>query len=838
VSSQVERRDSSRSGSLLYWREAALAALVLGSVLAVGSVHVPTAIAVALASGALASALLWDSELPPTALVPCAVTLGLAAFSAAQALPLPRGLVAFIASDAARVWERSLEPLGGAPGWISVSLDPGATLVESAKWAGYSAMLAAAAVVARRRGALLVLATVLAAGLVTALIASAHLALGATHLYGLYEPKLAVTPWGVAPILNPNNFAGYLNFAAFIGFGLMLGRRPVVHPALFALGIAFLLAVSLLTGSRGGVASLAVGFVLLAFAFGRLQKSRGWSSRTFAKLFGPVALVVVVALAFVALGSGRGMSLGFSQESYEKLSISRWAMPMIVDHPWFGVGRGAFETTFPAYRQGMGRMMFQYPENLVVQWLSEWGIVVGLAALGLFAWCFRPGRYRFSDDLRRQSAFIGLLVLIAHNLVDLSLEVSGVATSFFAVLGALSGAADRSSQSAPDEAARYRQAAWVPAATVAALSTLALMFGRHPVLAERMELHAAYRATEPHESGASKALLQRVGEAIRRHPGDPYLPYLAGVLQARLGNDPVPWLNRAIERDPRRGQPYYMLAQLLFARGMLDQAWLHARLAVERQPELGASLAATAVARTTKMEHVLGGIPEGEPGLSFLLSLAREAKRGGRGELTEQALLQEAARRYPRASQPRLFEAGALATALELSEGGECEKEARAACVRRLAESLKKLEGVAATTIEATLLRARYLVLVNRAPEADDLLTRRCPELDAPIHCWRTRVAVAAKTRDPGRLDAATTAYLSMACDNPEACGKATLAVGDLLAKEEDWLGAMKYYADAAREHPTRAAWKRLARAAKEAGHPLRAREADRRSQHGLGGPE
>ncbi|HYO93947.1 MAG TPA: hypothetical protein VER33_05515, partial [Polyangiaceae bacterium] len=230
--------------------------------------------------------------------------------------------------------------------------------------------------------------------------------------------------------------------------------------------------------------------------------------------------------------------------------------------------------------------------------------------------------------------------------------------------------------------------------------------------------------------------------------------------------------------------------------------------------------------------------PEGEPGLGFLLSLAREAKRHGQGEITEQALLREAARRYPRARQPRLYEAGALARALELPEGGECEREARSACVERLADNLKQLEGAGATTLEVTLLRARYLLLVGRAAEADDLLGRRCAELDAPVHCWRTRVAAAAKTRDPARLDAASTAYLAMACDKPEACGKAALAVGDLLAKEQDWLGAMKYYADAAREHPTRTAWKRLSRAAKEAGHPLRAREADRRSQHGPAGAD
>lgn len=833
---QVQGYDSPRSGSLTtYWREAALGCVVLAALLAVGSVHVAIAIPVAIASGAVASVLLWDEQLPSSAALPCGATLALALYSAAQAVPLPRRFVAFVAPEAADIWARSLQLLGGASAWIPLSLDPGATLVESAKWSGYAAILAGAAVVGRRRGAVAVLAVVLAGGLLAALIASVHLALGATELYGVYEPKLAVTPWRVAPLLNPNNFAGYLNFAALIGLGLMLGRRPLVHPALLALGVAFLLAVSLLTGSRGGVASLLGGLVLLGVAFIRSRRGRGWDARSLAKLVGPVALVIVLALAFVVLGSGRGTSLGFSQESLEKLSISRWALPMLLDHPLFGVGRGAFETTFPAYRQGTGRMMYQYPENLVVQWLSEWGLIVGALALATFAWCLRPRRFRFSDDIRRQAAFVALLVLIAHNLVDLSLEVSGVATSFFAVLGALYGSAARGLHSAVEPAVRPRELTWVPVVVVTVLSGLALLFGQHPVLSERMELHAAYAATPLEQPHATKALLERVKAAIRRHPGDPYLPYLAGVLEARHGKDPVRWLNRAIERDPKRGQPYYMLSQLLFARGVLDQAWLHARLAVERQPELANALAEAAIARTTSMAQLANGIPEGEPGLKFLLALAKQAKQNGRGDVSEQAMLAEAMRRYPTAAQPLLFEAGVLATALELPDGGECDEGARASCLDRVAKNLQKLDRDTTASLEATLLRARYLVMLGRATEADDLLNRRCPELEAPVGCWRARVAIAAKTRDAARIGAASTAYLAMACETGEACGKATLAVGDLLAKEEDWLGAMKFYGNAAREYPSRAAWRRLARAATEAGHPLRAREAERRSLHAAG---
>lgn len=827
---QVQRFESARSRGPRYWREAAVGVLLLGAVLAVGSVHVLTAITVAVASGALASLLLWDSEVPRTALLPAAAALALGLYSAMQALPIPQSVVSLIAPASAAIWERSLEPLGGAPAFITLSLDPGASLVEGAKWVGYAAILVACAVIARRRGATPVLAMVVAVGLCCALLACGHLAVGATHLYGIYEPKLAVTPWKVAPLLNPNNLAGYLNFAAFVGFGLMLSRRPLLHPALMALALAFLLAISLLTGSRGAVVSLLLGLILLVWAIRRSRVSRSSSFRALAARYAPIALVVAVALGFALLGSQRDTSLGFSQQSIEKLSIARWAAPMILDHPWFGVGRGAFETVFPAYREGLGRMMYQYPENLAVQWLSEWGLVPGLVALGVFAWCLLPRRLKLADDIRARSAHIALLVLILHNLVDLSLEISGVATSFFAVFGTLCGAADRVRETDSEYAVRRSDFAWIPAGSVSVFAGLALLFGRHAALPERMALHAAYEAVDTTRVDSMNGLMQRVTDAIRRRPADPYLPYLAGLLQARLGKDPIPWFNRAIERDPKRGLPYYMLSRLLFPRGMLDQAWLHARLAVELQPELSRSLAPIAITHTTKLEHLLNGIPPGAPGLTFLLSLARAAKRHGKGEITEKSVLNLATKRYPNASGPLLLEANLLADALDRAES-ECTQEVRVQCIERLAKNLAALERDDPTSLETVLLRARYLVAVDRAAEAADLLDRRCAELQGTLGCWHARVRAAVKSRDAARIETASAGYLAMACESSKPCGKAILHVGDLLAQENDWVGAMKYYGKATREHPTRAAWTRLSRAAKEAGHTQRAQEANRRSE-------
>jgi hypothetical protein len=119
--------------------------VLLGAVLAVGSVHVVSAIVVALASGVVATLLLWDYELPRTALLPCLAALALSAYCALQALPLPYAVTSALAKGAVAIWDRSLEPAGITLAWVPLSLDPGASLVEATQPSSRRALRSGAA---------------------------------------------------------------------------------------------------------------------------------------------------------------------------------------------------------------------------------------------------------------------------------------------------------------------------------------------------------------------------------------------------------------------------------------------------------------------------------------------------------------------------------------------------------------------------------------------------------------------------------------------------------------------------------------------------------------------
>src|SRR6185369_402899 len=106
--------------------EALLGIVVIGSVLAIGTVHIPALLAVA--ALALLGAMLEGLALrrvPRPAVVLAAFGL----FSALQAIPLPAALVSSVSPATADVWMRCLAPFGErALTRFPLSLDPSASI--------------------------------------------------------------------------------------------------------------------------------------------------------------------------------------------------------------------------------------------------------------------------------------------------------------------------------------------------------------------------------------------------------------------------------------------------------------------------------------------------------------------------------------------------------------------------------------------------------------------------------------------------------------------------------------------------------------------------------------
>jgi len=286
-----------------------------------------------------------------------------------------------------------------------------------------------------------------------------------------------------------------------------------------------------------------------------------------------------------------------------------------MDHPWFGVGRGAFSAAFVS--QHGSDVRYTHPENLLAQWTSEWGIVLALALIAILGWAIVRA-IGASHDWTRLGAAAGVVAVVVHDLVDFTLEMAGVAVVAAALLAAVI-APRRSSRA---KARRFSIRAWHAAAVASAAAGVATAGLGWTI--DRDGAHALQdRLTElGGDRGAFRATLL---DAVRLHPAEPVFPLLAGAEAVRNDDDrAILWLNRAMVLAPGWASPHVETARFLGQRGRVVQAFLELREAEERQRGSGARLACTILRQrpsaATELIRVLG---RGEGGVERLDRVAR-----------------------------------------------------------------------------------------------------------------------------------------------------------------------------------------------------------------------
>lgn len=814
-----------------HWLLALLATSLCASVLALGGsrmgwmlASMPVPVVAALLGVRLAG------RLPPPALV----MLALAGYCVLQALPFPFGVVAAIAPANAETWTRALEGFSdAAPAWISLSLDPGATWVEAFKWTLYAGLFAAAAHYAERARAQHVALALFLSGIAIVLIGLAHGAVGAERLYGIYEPTFRPTRFGMTPLLNPNNLAGYLNLAIFAGVALMVSSHCPVPRQLVLAGTGVLVAYSALTASRAGFAALILGVVGF-IAVAKLRRTKFSLGGSQARLFAGLLAALFVAATLAALGGDSETWKDLTGTSVDKLQVLKWTLPMIEEFPWFGVGRGAFATTFPAYRQAPGHVTYQHAESFPVQWVCEWGVPVTLTALLSFAWLLRPKRVLAPGSNFSVALALGVAVLLAQNLLDLALELTGVAVALVTALGALWGHAQgRRREGREVPTAPRHQLTWTAAfgASLAVTFTASLAVGMKDVEFDRTELSHAYAsATQKNEPAAFEAVLVRAQEAIRRHPADPFGPLVAGVAASRIpGSNPVPWIVASLERDIYGGRAHLVLAALLQRQGALKQALLELRLALEAEPNLLGRATSLAVDWVPPDSPLLWRVvPENEHAAGVMEALAKRLPATSKQRV---ALLERSVAKNPKSASARKLLGETLLADLGATSPVFCGDAERARCRATIEEQARHIAQHTPGTPDALMLRAKLAALVGEVRQAEQMLAAQCHHYPHPEPCGKLRVDLAIRLDDPIRLEDAGNAYLDISCDNATRCARSAGWIGDRLGQQSAWSRAKQFYRRAVQEMPSSENWTRFARASWKAGQPQAALEALRQAE-------
>lgn len=594
---------------------AAFPCLALLAVVLIGGVH--PSVQVLLSSLALVACLLVvrargrrGLRLVPL-LLPALVAIG---WTAVQLVPLPAGMVRIVSPAA---FELRSE-LGA--GWMPLTLDVPATLLELVKMSALLAVFVCVATLARSSGReQRTLEIITWLGAVLALVSFEQRITGAQTIFGLYHPSSPLGRGVVGTFVNGNHAASVMSLSALVGVGLAI-RAHRTERAIYA-GLAALSALGVfVTTSRFGALSLCLGGVVLAVALAIRSKNRRQM------LLGVgCGVLVVVGLLWVSDGLRTRLMASSLSDLVHSAKVTGWRDGVLLSRSylWTGAGRGAFEAAVEAYREHDLGVRLVFPENVVVQMLSEWGLPMTLLLAGLILFDLR----RLVSKLPRAdvgivAAACGVFAVAVHELADFGLETLGVALPFVVVLGFVVG---RLAEHQPGVARWRPRGVTVGAAAGAWVLVLAGgVWASGHTLARDVESASACMKNE----GGVQC---RLDSLRARHPASDHFDLLEAEIALRSHDDAsaIAHLNRALRLHRANGWAHRIAALALVHLHRPAQAALEYRLAAEN----GRPAADAELLRYTG-KHVVDAVPQQK---DELLHLANLLANSGRVDIADAA---------------------------------------------------------------------------------------------------------------------------------------------------------------------------------------------------------
>lgn len=262
--------------------------------------------------------------------------------------------------------------------------------------------------------------------------------------YGVLSLLLFALLWVDLQFAGPKRL-----FNAFF-VGQPIGRNPEFRRILWGVMLWLsVLTALLLTHSRGAVASTLLGFFVLIpclatihptsdDAGGAKQRRRGFS----ALALGAVSVFAVAAI-FVIFGEQVLLRMQVRGLSDTRFCIIPGLIDMVRQSWPLGIGLTSFREVFPSYRDPACHVgdVLDKAHNFYFEGVITLGIVFPaliLSVMTVLYSCFRQGSiYRQKLRFAAYLGFASLLVVIAHGLIDFSLQIPGFTTFYAAMLAPL-----------------------------------------------------------------------------------------------------------------------------------------------------------------------------------------------------------------------------------------------------------------------------------------------------------------------------------------------------------------------------------------------------------------
>ncbi len=497
-----------------------------------------------------------------------------AALTALQLVPLPEAIAELLIRPRLDLVRDHAAAFGEPrPTWSLASYDPPATLVELAKLVGYLALAwTAGRIAAQRRSRPWLAAAVVGAATVAVLIGLAHVAVGAHRLYGIFAepPPDHVT----GPLINDNHFAALAALAAPLALGLALqwsGRRRTAA----ALAGLVLCAAALLSGSRGGQLALLAGLVVTAVLLvlqrrGGVDSDHGRprSALPAAVIAGSVILLLGVVVTSDVTDELRSTRFSELSEPRSKYQVWSHTVPLIGDNRWLGIGKGAFETTYPSVAP-VGDVTFSHAENSYLQAVVDWG-VPGAAALAVLVLILgREALRRWRQGPLEAGALGGLTAIALHELVDFSLELPAVAMATICVAAVVAPA-----RTGTDDRARVDGRTRGLRLGGLALGAVVAVLAASPLGRSARRDRLALPADRAGDVTAARA-------ALARHPADGLAAgHAAQALFAARDQRAIAVVGCALTLRPKNSGLHRLAGRMLVAGRHPSQAQIELRLAL------------------------------------------------------------------------------------------------------------------------------------------------------------------------------------------------------------------------------------------------------------------
>jgi O-antigen ligase len=281
-------------------------------------------------------------------------------------------------------------------------------------------------------------------------------------LVGIGQSYIGKMLWqrgSYGPFVNRNHFAGFLEMGVGLAGGLIIGR--VVKQLMLAIYASCALAMCAgiaLSASRGGALALGAEIIFLAiiaipnFISSRKSKDSVRPGRAGVLLRSAAAIL----LGFAALGGvtllvgSEGLIQNISQtggeteseatagERFSRREIWSATGQLIKDHPYTGVGLGAFQFAYTRYDQSSGVQRVEQSHNDYLQIVADAGLVGGVIALAflilLFARGFLAAQTRNMENRAiTMGALAGCFAIAVHSFVEFNLQITSNAQLFLAL---------------------------------------------------------------------------------------------------------------------------------------------------------------------------------------------------------------------------------------------------------------------------------------------------------------------------------------------------------------------------------------------------------------------